>query len=54
MADFFNDVLFDLIMFSKSIPVFIISMIVLYFVIKLAVKKGISEYQESLKKNNKN
>ncbi|WP_461812711.1 DUF6019 family protein [Faecalimonas sp.] len=54
MMDFFNDVLFDLIMFVKVIPVFLITIIVLYFVIKSAVKKGLQEYQISLDENKKN
>ncbi|MDO4452618.1 MAG: DUF6019 family protein [Lachnospiraceae bacterium] len=54
MMDFFNDVLFDLIMFAKSLPAFLITIIVLYFVIKSAVKKGLQEYQYSLEKKNKN
>ena len=54
MMEFFNDVLFDLIMFAKSLPAFLITTIVLYFVIKFAVKKGLQEYQDSLAKKNKN
>ena len=52
MMDFFNDVLFDLIMFAKSLPAFLITIIVLYFVIKSAVKKGLQEYHNSLEKKN--
>ena len=50
MMDFFNDVLFDLIMFAKSLPAFLITIIVLYFVIKSAVKKGLQEYHDSLER----
>lgn len=54
MMNFFNDVLFDLLMFAKSLPAFLITIIVLYFVIKFAVKKGLQEYQDALEKKNKN
>ena len=52
MMDFFNDVLFDLIMFAKSLPAFLITIILLYFLIKSTFNKKLHKYHYSLEKKN--
>lgn len=45
MMNFFNDILFNLLLFLKSLPVFVIELIMLYFTLKLAIKRALKEHQ---------
>lgn len=45
MMDFFNNIGFDLIVFLGSVFIFAIKSVILYVIIKLAIKKALSENQ---------
>lgn len=50
MMDFLNDVWFDLFLFLKTLPVFAIKIVILYFAVKFAVKNALKEHRKFLKK----
>ena len=50
MMEFLNDVWFDLFLFLKTLPVFAIKIMILYFAVKFAVKNALNEHGNFLKK----
>lgn len=54
MMSFFNDIFFELLAFFRALPLFVVKAVVLYFLIKSAVKKALQETEAlGSKKNQK-